>query len=148
MTLTFKAKLNHRKKIYREFSLCGDCDLATLSHYILKCFEFDDDHGYGFYSNLKNKYRSEEKYELFADEDNQFDSTSDTRGVTGVLIANVFEPKKKMLYLFDYGDNWEFEIECKKVDHTKSKETFKILKTNGDSPLQYPDYEDEEDEEI
>ncbi len=145
LAYTFKVKLNHRKKIYREFIISGSSDLVSLASVIVENFNFDFDHAYGFYSNLKNNYRSEEKYELFADNPIEFDTDDDTRGVSDVLIANVFEPKKKMLFLFDYGDNWEFEIECKKVEDKIVKESFILIKSNGIAPEQYPDYDQEEE---
>ena len=50
-------------------------------------------------------------------------------------------------YLFDFGDDWWHRIRVQNIDETNSKKKhLKLIKSVGESPLQYPDY-DEEDEE-
>jgi len=50
-------------------------------------------------------------------------------------------------YLFDYGDEWEHDIVVKKILSLDTKVKYpKVLKTTGDFPEQYPDY-DEDDED-
>jgi len=75
--------------------------------------------------------------------------------VKNTAIENVFHAGRKMLFFFDYGDAWSFQVEC--IDVVESqKETIppKVLSTTGTFPEQYPDYdedweedEDDEDEE-
>ena len=53
-------------------------------------------------------------------------------------------------YLFDFGDDWWHRIRVQNVIETKSKKKhIKLIKSFGESPPQYPDYDDdyyEEDE--
>lgn len=143
----FRVKFLHQKKVYRDIEMYGDWSLEELSELILKSVKFSPDHCCGFYSNIKNMYDSEEIYETFADidlddeeedeEDDFIDSKSKSKSMKNTLIKDVFEIKKKMLFYFDYGDNWKFVIECKDIvdkDFTKSG----IIKTEGKAPLQYP----------
>ena len=52
--------------------------------------------------------------------------------------------KQNFLYLFDYGDEWKFNIEVfemKNEGNEKSKA--KVIESKGERPQQYPDYDDE-----
>jgi len=51
-------------------------------------------------------------------------------------------------YLFDFGDDWWHRIRVQNIDETKSKKKhIKLIKSVGESPPQYPDYDDDYDEE-
>ena len=55
-----------------------------------------------------------------------------------------FKPKDVFYYLFDFGDEWWHRIRVQRVDETSSpKKHLEIIKSVGDSPPQYPDYDDE-----
>ncbi len=55
---------------------------------------------------------------------------------------------QRMLYLFDYGDEWLFNILLEKIDEGKeSNGSPEIIESEGEAPEQYPDYEDEEYED-
>lgn len=131
----FRVKFLHQKKVYRELEIYGDWSLHELAALILKSVKFEFDHCCGFYSNLKKMQDSEEKYEIFVDYGHE--SPEGAKSLKGSLIQDVFEVKKKMLFYFDYGDNWEFEVTCLKVT---DKELTKngIIKTEGKAPKQYP----------
>src|SRR3954451_20297430 len=63
-TRIFRASL--RGRLYRDIELPSSGSLEDLAAAIVNAFGFD--HAFGFYSNLKGDYyRSEERYELFAD---------------------------------------------------------------------------------
>jgi len=72
---------------------------------ILDSFDFDFDHPFGFYDNIKRWVDSREGYELFTDigEGDEFE------GVKKTKVNRVFDRiGKKMFFLFDYGDEWHF----------------------------------------
>jgi hypothetical protein len=61
----------------------------------------------------------------------------------GLIEKAVFGPKKKMLFHFDYGDDWDFLVTCVKIEEIKSQfRRPKILDKKGTTPEQYPDYEE------
>ena len=63
-TFVFRASL--RPKIYRAFEISAASSLYTLAQAIVRFFDFDFDHAFGFYSGLKgNIYHSPARYELF-----------------------------------------------------------------------------------
>jgi len=65
-TLVFRASLT--SKIYRDIEIAGTGSLYALAQAIVRSFDFDFDHAFGFYSKLKgNIYDSPVRYELFVD---------------------------------------------------------------------------------
>jgi len=115
--------------------------LYKLASVIIESFNFDFDHAFGFFNNPKNIYKSTEGYELFADvgEETEFGSVKKTK------IDQVFDtPKKRMCFMFDYGDDWRFLVEFindQNVDDIKKYP--KIIDSKGKAPEQYPDYDNE-----
>jgi len=44
--------------------------------------------------------------------------------------------------LFDFGDDWEFEIELRSVGEFNSKKKYPLfLRENGTAPEQYPEWD-------
>ncbi|HSP43204.1 MAG TPA: hypothetical protein VLO11_10065 [Luteolibacter sp.] len=114
--------------------------LGDLAHAILDAVGFDSDHAYGFYDNLKTPHRSKERYTLFADMGEEVDEGD--LGVEHMPIDAVFKPGRKMLFLFDYGDDWRFSVTCMAGEETRAFKRPKILSITGTPPEQYPDGEE------
>lgn len=137
----FCVKFLHQKKVYRNLEIYGDWNLYEFAGLILRSVKFDFDHCCGFYSNLKNMNNSEECYEAFVDyaeeEGEEPDSTEGAKSLKKTLIKDVFELKKKMLFYFDYGDGWEFEVTCTGITDKEFTRTG-IIKSEGKAPKQYP----------
>jgi hypothetical protein len=117
--------------------------LYGLAEAITDSFNFYFDHAFGFYNNIKKWTSSTEGYELFADigEESKFEGVEQTKA------NEVFdEVGKKWLFLFDYGDEWHFVVELKKVEPAKEGERYPlVVESVGDAPPQYEEL-DEEDE--
>jgi hypothetical protein len=65
-TLIFRASL--APNAYRAFEIADTSSLYALAQVIVRSFDFDFDHAFGFYSKLKgNIYDSPVRYELFVD---------------------------------------------------------------------------------
>jgi hypothetical protein len=123
-----------------QLQLPANESLETLAEAIIKAVGFDMDHCYGFYNNLQQYFQSTEEYTLFADIGEEC-KDGDT-GVQGTRIDEVFQPKKKMLFLFDYGDDWMFPVTCTGEAEARPFKRPKILSAAGTPPEQYPDYEE------
>lgn len=124
-------------------TLSGTCSLHQLAETLIKALGFNFDHAFGFYDNLDDPYDSTEKYTLFADLGQPEDGEP---GVKATRIQDVFVPGKTLCFLFDYGDDWMFDVSCESVTATKAtRQTRRILGTTGTPPVQY-EYPDEEDE--
>jgi hypothetical protein len=133
---TLKTSLN--KKIFRTLEIRGDSTLYKLANAIIKSFNFDMDHAFGFYDNIKKPYHSDETYELFVDMD---ESRKNEKGVKKTILSDVFTKNKKMAFVFDYGDEWIFLVECKDITDPIEKTRYpRVIEKVGQPPAQYPDY--------
>jgi hypothetical protein len=129
-----------KPKPSRTLAIRSNDTLYDLAEAIIPAFGFDLDHCFGFYNNLRNYMNSTESYSLFTDMD---DCEDDGGSVEQTEIKDVFTLKKKMVFLFDYGDDWIFHITCTAIqDAEKGKRYPHILKSVGDAPEQYPVFDE------
>jgi hypothetical protein len=138
-----------RRSPYREIAIPGSSTLYTFGLEILGSFDFDFDHPFGFYNNLTRYYNSTVAYELFADNpDTRADISEGVRGVKKTRIETVFTTAgQKMLFLFDYGDEWNFRVTFKGTGPAQPGIEYPcILKSVGEACPQY-DYDDDEDDD-
>lgn len=137
-TLTLKILLDH--KCYRMISLPAYTTLADLHLAIQQLFDFDNDHLYAFFLNGTTHYKAGNVY-------------ADPRGMVEppeypadqfTLEEIGLRPGKEMLYLFDFGDNWMFLIQVVAIapQTTSTRKAFKLIESKGESPAQYPDWEE------
>jgi len=131
--------------IMRQVAVLGNKSLLHLAQVILEAYDFDCDHCFGFYGNIdKHPGRVQtEVYEAFVDAD--VEPTNDcARSVERTKISSVFkEAGKRMLFMFDYGQDWRFIVELKEKRDTEPTEKLpEILKSVGEAPSQYPPQED------
>lgn len=109
-----------------------------LAKSIVEAFDFDFDHCFGFFDNLEQWTQAKVKYELFADLPD-VESAPGAKSVKKTKAQEVFKmPGDKMLFLFDYGDNWEFLVELKSVELPNIKKSYPFfLESFGKAPRQY-----------
>ncbi len=119
-----------------EIVLGDQWSLYDLAEFIIQTVGFDFDNAFEFGDNVKDPYQSQERYTLFADTGDADDP--DEPGVKETLVSEVFRPKRKMVFLFDYGDDWFFPITCTAVTPSDKKRRFRrVLSTTGTPPVQY-----------
>lgn len=120
---------------YRTLAMPEGFTLYRLAEAILNSFGFDFDHAFGFYDNTERWTDSKEGYELFRD----MGEESEFKGVKRRKINKVFDKiRKKMLFLFDYGDEWHFIVELEGIESPKEDEMYPlVLKSVGEAPPQY-----------
>jgi hypothetical protein len=136
-------KISADNKTFRIIEIKGSKTLYDLASFIIKSFDFDMDHAFGFYNNIKDIYRSDEIYELFADMDD-CEPSDRAKSVKNTEIYSAFQLKKKMVFLFDYGDDWIFLIECKNISDPIAQTRYpRVSEKVGKSPEQYPNYDEE-----
>jgi hypothetical protein len=131
----FKVQLD--RSCYRVIACAGKHTFEELHLAIQEAFDFDNDHLYSFFMDGKPWSRAAINHPYceeppFADE---------------VLIGQVgLREKQTILYLFDYGDSWEFQVMLTAIHEADVPLKHPvILKTVGESPEQYPDWDDEYD---
>jgi hypothetical protein len=130
--------------IMREVAVSGNKSLLHLAQVILGAYDFDCDHCFGFYGDIEKHPGREqtEVYEAFVDAG--VEPTNDcAQSVERTKISSVFkEAGRKMMFMFDYGEDWRFIVELKEKRDTGPKETLPVvLKAVGEAPLQYPPLE-------
>ncbi|MGH7909484.1 MAG: IS1096 element passenger TnpR family protein [Thermodesulfobacteriota bacterium] len=120
---------------YRVLAIPEGLTLYRLAEAILDSFDFNFDHCFGFYDNINRWIDSDEGYELFADigEESRFE------GVEKTKVNKVFDKiGKKILFLFDYGDEWQFIAELVGVESPKEGEKYPfVTEFVGVAPAQY-----------
>src|SRR4051812_50100384 len=125
-------------KVSRDIEIESSKSLYDLAAAIVRAFDFDFDHAFGFYSKLDDYvFDSPVRYELFADQDGDREAQS----VKRTTVAQAFpEPGSKMQFLFDYGDDWRFRGGGIGPGEKGPKKRYpKILKNVGKAPSQYPE---------
>ena len=142
-THILRATLSGKPSVYRDIEIASSDSLYDLAEAIVRAFGFDFDHAFGFYTGLTRKtMQAQPRYELFAD----MDKSTDAQSVKKTSVARAF-PKvgRKMMFLFDYGDEWLFRVEVVGLGEKVAKARYpKIVASAGASPEQYPDMDDEE----
>ena len=126
-------------KILRKIKVDGRKNLYHLARMITQAFGFFFDHCFGFYDNFERYHDSKKSYELFHDIGEE-SLNSETKGVYDARIAQAFkEPGEKMIFLFDYGDGWQFVVELVEIQPSgKAVQKSEILERMGKAPEQYP----------
>ncbi|HZK54397.1 MAG TPA: plasmid pRiA4b ORF-3 family protein [Desulfosporosinus sp.] len=125
-TYLFKVSLSRGK--WRRIEMAGKHNLHQLHIAIQEAFEFDDDHLYSFF--MDNKKWSYDRYESPSDEGPHSDE---------VAIEELgLYPGKTLLYLFDFGDEWEFKVEVEEINSHKPLPLIpQIVGRRGEAPEQY-----------
>lgn len=113
--------------------------LSDLHLFIQKIIEFDNDHMYEFYAGKNWRNRKIEYSEGGATpiDDNKFGE---------ILLKDVYPLPSglKLYYLFDFGDNWTFEIKkSRKKKYVEKGVTYpRVIESYGQNPEQYPSWEE------
>lgn len=108
-------------------------DLDSLASTILKAVDFDSDHLYEF--SFQNRLGHRQSVQHPEMDEGPF--TSEVR--VGDLPLRVGQ---HMTYLFDFGDNWEFDVALEQVNPDQTTQKTRILEKHGQPPQQYPNWEE------
>ncbi|MDH7578289.1 MAG: hypothetical protein QHH75_10840 [Bacillota bacterium] len=137
---TFKVYLG-RKRLkrprapWRLIEIRGDQTLADLHEVIFEAFDRFEEHLYSFFIGGKE----------FAPEEAGWPSSDTTCAVHAVIGGFEFEIGDWFTYLFDYGDEWWHVVELVKIEERLGSDPVcpRVIERRGQSPLQYPDLEEE-----
>ena len=146
-TQILRVQLDHDRSIYRDIEIENSKSLYKLAEAIVAAFGFDFDHAFGFYSGIMPEamYDKNPRYELFAD---MGDADSGVLGVKKTKVAAAFPAVgHKMLFLFDYGDEWLFQVALKELGSKAAKTKYpRVVASEGKAPEQYPDDDESDDD--
>jgi len=104
-------------------------------HYVIQqSVEFDNDHLYEFYLATSDRSRNRSVISSYEDSD--------------TITLKSFFPipsGKKLFYLFDYGDNWVFQVSLPRkapFSAVSGVNYPQLINETGEKPVQYPDWEE------
>ncbi|MEZ4658704.1 MAG: hypothetical protein R2911_14130 [Caldilineaceae bacterium] len=122
--------------VWRRVAIPAQEVLDELAELILRAFAFDNDHLYRFIYH--NHFGAEIEINHPYMEEPPFTPEVQV-GAVPVAIGET------LLFNFDFGDNWIFELLFERIDEPARGQKAAILESVGEAPEQYPDYyEDEE----
>jgi hypothetical protein len=148
--LVFKVALKGNKRVWRRIAVRGNQTLDDFHEAIFGAFDRDDEHLYSFpfpIPGLRGRaaLRGAREYTHPEAVESSSGSTSHNAADTPVQTLGLVRGQK-LLYLFDFGDEWWHEVTVEQIDAPVEKGAYpRVLERKGKSPSQYPD-EDEEDE--
>lgn len=124
---------------YRHIQISKSATLYKLHKAIISAFDFEDDHAHAFF--MDNHYWSE--YAAFF----SMKMHGDERLTKSYKLKKLNLTKgDQFKYLFDFGDEWRFQ--CKVLRELDEQlDIPRVIRSVGESPEQYPEWEDEDWEE-
>ncbi len=130
----FKVSLD--AKTWRRLAIPAKLMLDDLSAAILRAFDFDNDHLYEF--SYRNRFGALVRIHHPYMEESPF---TDETAIGEISLR----PGASMEYLFDFGDQWRFDVKLEGIDPADAgiKEP-KMLEKHGQSPPQYPNLDEDE----
>ncbi len=120
------------EKVTRTFDVPGSITLEELCSCLLNSLGFDFDHLFAFYHNDKEYVGG-----------NPFSSGQDRCRVK--LFSLNLKKGDKLRFIYDFGDNWDFEVRVLSVSDAPGAPA-SLIRSEGEVE-QYPDYDEFEDEE-
>lgn len=157
-TFIFKVKLRHDRRIWRKIEVLGGQTLHDLHGAIQEAYGFDDDHLYSYFMSGRAWDLSDHEY-FHPDAAPRDEVEARMREMEAKIRGRYPEPRlsateveleslnlkqrQRFLYLFDYGDEWLFEVEY--VGEGVSEDVLypRLVGVRGESPRQYSDFSDE-----
>ncbi len=134
---TYIFKVSLKTGIWRKIAISHMDTLDDLHNMIQNAFDFGNDHLYAFY--MEGKTPSSEVF--CSPLCNEYPSAIDA-----VLGEIGLYQGKRILYVFDFGDYWQFDVLLLKIDtDMELTKTPQIIESKGTAPPQYwfGDYDDE-----
>jgi hypothetical protein len=144
MTARFVKK---NRVISRTIQIRGNQTLEVLHNTIFYAFEREDNHMYEFQIGGKGPMDPKaRRYTLHVFKDDEDPPAGDVEwtpiGSLGLKVGDAFG------YWFDFGDDWWHQINVVAIEDVSGRAKFpKIVKRVGESPPQYVDWDEEDEEE-
>lgn len=124
---------------YRHIQISANASLYKLHQAILKAFEFEDDHEHAFFMD-NHVWSPADAY--FSSKAEAVDRLTKKYTLKKLQLAK----GQKFKYIFDFGNEWEFQ--CKVLrELEEDTKTPLVIRSAGESPEQYPEWEEYEEDE-
>lgn len=136
---SFVIKVSLGTGCYRHIQISTDSTLLELHDAIQSAFEFDDDHAHAFF--MDNKIWSKQDCYYMEGIEDSYRTTKKYRLNHAGLCTG-----KQFKYLFDFGEEWVFQCKVLKTIEGRTDKPV-VIKSKGEVPLQYGDWDDDWDDE-
>jgi hypothetical protein len=120
-------------QIWRRIAISSDMTLWDLSQLILQSVDFDSDH-LDMFSYKNQLGRVVQIVHPYMDGSPSTDELKIAD--LSLAVGSVME------YLFDFGDNWEFQLQLEEIKSDLRPGYGEIIASKGKAPEQYPDWEE------
>ena len=138
MDISYIITVSCRTGCYRHILIDSTATFFSLHESILGAFEFDDDHAHAFFLDNVAWSDRDSLYSPFIEDEIAY-SDQYTLAQKDLSIG------KKFKYVFDFGEEWQFQCKILKTLSVKTLVPM-IIKEKGESPIQYGDNFDDEEE--
>jgi hypothetical protein len=127
---TFVFRVSLGKGVWRRIAMPAGKSLETLASWILRSVRFDSDHLYEFI--CRNQLGATVRIVHAAMDEGPWTDQ--------VTIGELpLEPGQSMVFHFDFGDDWRFDVELERIEPPEAKmKAPAIMEKHGKSPTQYP----------
>ena len=144
-----KVALMYDKSVYRKIAIRGDQTLYDLHNAIFYAFDREEEHLYSFFfpdkpTKSKRAITKSLEYTVTGIADELFDSKEQNEVSEATIQSLNLRLKQKFYYLFDWGDEWWHELTFEGVKDIRTKDLPAVIVTRGESPPQYPDYDEQD----
>ena len=151
----FKVALAGPKGVWRRIAMRSDQTFDDLHAAIFDAFDRVEEHLYSFYLPLpgsKGRMALRDAVEYTSPmmiEEAQGFGGGVVRDASLMKIGSLdLTTGRKLAYLFDFGDSWWHEITVEQTDGNLEQGKYpRVIQKHGDSPPQYPDTEDDDEED-
>lgn len=132
----------------RVIAIKGSQTLEDLHYAIFEAFDRFDPHMYEFQFGAKKPMaRAATRYGIVSDDEIGPFWDPELKDASAATIASMeLKINEPFFYWFDFGDDWMHELRLVATNQTSDALSYPIvIRKDGESPPQYPDYESEED---
>lgn len=134
----YEFKVQLESGCYRVIQCAGHHTFEDLHLAIQEAFSFDNDHLYSFF--MDGKRWSRRRIDCPYCEEPPYSNE------ISIGQAGLYE-NQSILYLFDFGDEWEFRVTITSILHADSPPEHPVtVKVKGKAPEQYPGWEGDFDD--
>lgn len=136
----YTLKVSLFKSCWRKINVSHRHSLHDLHLAIQDAYDFDNDHLYVFYVGGTRRTGKP----IYCSDTKHGEKTTEETTIEDMALYK----GQKFYYLFDFGDMWEFDIDLIKIDKDMPLPIKPvIIETKGESPEQYPSWDEDEDDE-
>jgi hypothetical protein len=149
----FRVSIFGMTGVYRIIEASENCTFDDLHDAIFEAFERYDPHMYSFFLTRRDARSMRPilqapviTHPVNVEGEREFGNAVEPSDETTIADAGLHE-KEVIHYWFDFGDDWWHRIRVDKIADAPSRSKAKhleIVKVVGESPPQYPEYEDED----